>query len=214
MDNYLSLADPAAILGAAMSLHRESLKLSSIKPRVDLSECYNGGDEFMRQVMRVATGFELWSCKHVLFQELDYVWPYELEEQFGPACLSVMKGPGSLMDFDDRDCMRVAAKLRLPLRMDTGLRVAVDLTAPNPIKEATFAYFRIKTIRQSRVDGFTTAFTSDDDPFDERYGTPYYALYGVGNDGTLEHIADRATFSEVVSLAGKLAPNIAFHALP
>lgn len=216
MSNESPKADPAAVFGAAVSLWLAAKKRAATEPGINLSECYNGGDEFMRQVMRVATEFELWSCGHVAFEELDDVWPYRLEDEFGKACLSVMGGAGVLMRFNEQDCLRVAAKLRLPLKMGTGLPVAVDVTANNPVAGAAFRKFRIQTVRDSRDDDFIEAFTIDDDPFDEQWGSPYFGFYGIGDDDEplLEHIADRATYSDAVELARKLAPGIDFPAHP
>lgn len=202
--------DTAAILGAAVSLYAEAKRLAALEPRLNLSECYNGGDEFMRQVMRVATEFEQWSCMHVRFDAFEDVWPYQFEDQFGEACLSVMGGAGILTHFNQQDCLRVATRLRLPLKTDTGLPVAIDVTADNPAKGAGFQKFRIQTIRDSLHEDCTETFTPDDDPFDEEWGTPYFRLYGVETDGSLEHIANRVTYASVVKLAGKLAPGIDF----
>ncbi len=202
--------DPAAVFGAAVSLYQAVKEHAATTPKRNLSECYNGRDEFMRQVMRIATEFEMWSCQHVFFDELDDVWPYLLEDRFGEACVSVLGGPETLLDFDTRSCLRVAHKLRLPVRTDTGLPVAIDVTAENPVTDAAFSKFRIQTVRDSLVDDFVEPFTTDDEPFDDEYSAPYFGLYGIGNDDLLEHIADRATYSAAMELAGKLAPGIAF----
>jgi len=70
--------------------------------------------------------------------------------------------------------------------------------------------FRIQTVRNSTEDGDPTPYSFADDPFDESFGKPYFGLYGVLEDGTLEHIADRRTYSEALSLAKKLVPGIDF----
>lgn len=197
-----------------MSLYLEAKKRAAIEPGINLSECYEGGDEFMRQVMRIATEFELWSCQHVFFDELDDVWPYLLEGRFGEACVSVLGGPETLSDFDTRNCLRVAHKLRLPVRTDSGLPVAIDVTAANPAAGAAFRKFRIQTVRDSLEDDSAEAFTTDDEPFDEELGAPYFSLYGIGDDDLLEHIADRVTYSATVELACKLAPGIVFKTHP
>ncbi len=51
------------------------------------------------------------------------------------------------------------------------------------------------TVRDSRDDDFIEAFTVNDDPFDEEWGSPYFGFYGVEEDGLLELIADRSTYS-------------------
>ena len=214
MSDQSQQPDSAAVFGAAVSLWHAVKKHAATTPTLNLSECYNGGDEFMRQVMRIATEFELWSCQHVFFDELDDVWPYLLEGRFGEACVSVLGGPETLLDFDTRNCLRVAHKLRLPVRTDSGLPVAIDVTAENPAAGAAFRKFRFQTVRDSLEDDFVNAFTTDDEPFDDELGAPYFSLYGIGKDDLLEHIADRATYSAAVELVGKLAPGIAFKTHP
>lgn len=75
--------DPAAVFGGALSLRSACLKRADDDSQLNLSECYNGMDEFMRQMMHVATLFEDWSCAHVVFRELDDVWPYLMEDRGG-----------------------------------------------------------------------------------------------------------------------------------
>lgn len=108
-------SDPAAVFSAATSLWQECLKQAAVEPHVNLSDCYSGMDGLMREVMRIATLFEAWSCKHVIFEELNDVWPYMLEDRFGRECLSIFL-PDGLSEFDEHDCQRVAARLRLSFR--------------------------------------------------------------------------------------------------
>ena len=68
--------DPAAVLGCALSLREACLKNAETNPQLNLSDCYNGMDQFMREMMRVANLFEAWACAHVVFDELNDVWPY------------------------------------------------------------------------------------------------------------------------------------------
>ena len=107
--------DPAAVFAAAISLWQECHKQTVVDPEVNLSDCYSGMDGLMREIMRIATLFEAWSCKYVNFEKLNDVWPYLLEDRFGRECLSVFL-PDGLSDFDESDCRRVAARLRLSLR--------------------------------------------------------------------------------------------------
>lgn len=109
--------DSAAVFAAAMSLWHECHKQAdrSINPKVRLSESYDGHDGLMREVMRVATLFESWACTHINFDELNEVWPYLLEERFGRESLSIFL-PDGLAAFDESDCLRIAARLRLSLR--------------------------------------------------------------------------------------------------
>lgn len=200
--------DPAAVFACALSLHQACLKSAGANPQLNLSESYNGMDEFMREVMRVANLFEAWACSHIVFEELNEVWPYFMEEKFGNTCLEVML-PSGLTEFDDPDCLRVALRLRLPIRTDNKLRLPVDVRASNPIAGSEFREFRIQTVRDALNDGDVVPFTTDDDPFDEEFEVPYFALYGVGDDGLLEHVADRTTYAAALSLAQKLAPGVA-----
>ncbi len=228
-NEFAATPDLAPVFGAAVSLWHAVWKQAAIASRLNLSECYNGGDEFMRIVMRIATGFELWSCEHVCFEELNDVWPYLLEDRFGDACLSVLGGPEALLDFDARNCLRIALRLRLPIKLSEGLPVPVDVVASNPVQGSPFNAFRIRTVRKFAGDSVRGApirqggmreergepFTWADDPFDDRFGTAYLALYGVGGGGLLrEHIADRETYAEAVRLACCLAPGIEFPETP
>ena len=212
ISNDIEESDPAAVFGCALSLWHECKKLTTGTERLNLSECYNGGDEFMRVVMRVATRFEIWASLHIAFEELDDVWPYMMEDKFGAACVSAM-GAESLAHFDDNDCLRVAVLLGLPVKSAPGLPVPIDRVAPNPIAGSVFKFFRIQTVRDSLEDEITEPFTPDDEPFDENFGAPYFGIYGVDVDGVLEHIADRRTYAEATDLVQKLVPGIAFDAV-
>jgi hypothetical protein len=202
------LPDPAAVFASALALWQACQKRAG-EEKLNLSECYNGMDEFMRKLMRVANQFESWASLHINFDELNDVWPYLLEDKFGETCLAILS-PGALAQFDESDCLRVAMSLRLPVILDDKLPVPVDVTALNPVSGSLFREFRIQTVRDSIEDGDSNPYSVDDEPFDEEFGRPYFGLYGVGADGKLEHIADRKTYSEAVRLAEKLAPGVAF----
>jgi hypothetical protein len=107
--------DPAAVFAAAMSLWKECHRQSENEPQLNLSDCYSGIDGLMREIMRIAILFEVWSCEHVIFEELNDVWPYLLEDRFGQECLSFFL-PDGLSEFGIGDCQRVAARLRLRFR--------------------------------------------------------------------------------------------------
>ena len=205
--------DPAAVFACALSLREACLKNATANPQLNLSESYNGMDEFLREMMRVGNLFEAWACAHVVFDEVNDVWPYLMEDKFGDACLEFML-PSTMAKFDDTDCLRVALRLRLPIKADDKLRVPVDVRAPNPIGGSEFQEFRIQTVRHDLDKGDVAPFTTDDDPFDEEFGLPYFALYGVGDDGLLEHIADRDSYSDALNLAQKLAPGVALPLKP
>ena len=185
------------------------MRLSKAKERLNLSECYNGGDEFMRVVMCVGTQFETWASMHIAFDELNDVWPYMMEDKFGAACVTVV-GAECLAQFNNDDCLRVALQMRLPVKVSAGLHVPIDVTANNPVTGSTFHAFRIQTVRILHGEDTCEPFSFDDDPFDENFSEPHFALYGVGSGGLLEHIADRRTYADILTLACKLAPGIAF----
>jgi hypothetical protein len=201
--------DPAAVFASALSLWEECQKQANADTNLNFSGSYNGFDQFMREIMRVANDFEAWACAHVNFDEFNDVWPYLLQDRFGEQCLAVIL-PTGLAAFDDSDCLRVAMRLRLPIIYDDKLPLPVDLIAPNPHANSPFKKFRIQSVR-NHIDGEDISpYTWDDEPFDENFDIPYFALYGVGEDGLLEHIADRKTCAEAVSLARKIATGIDF----
>jgi hypothetical protein len=200
--------DSAAIFACALSLWRECMRRSRSGQRVNLIECYNGGDEFMRVVMRAGTKFEEWACAHIQFEALDECWPYLLKDRFGEACVA-LKDVTSLAEFGEKDCVSVALRLRLPIKLGKMHPSPVDVSASNPITESEFRQFRIQTIREF-CDGEIETFSAADDPFDDNFSAPFFGLYGVCHDGFLEHISDFNSYSSAVSMARKLAPGIQF----
>lgn len=204
-----ALPDPAAVFACAKSLHDACVERAELKPGLDLSEAYQGMDSFMRELMRVGEAFEKWACRHVVFDELDEVWPYLLDERFGATCLEIMEAD-ALAGFDADDCLRVAFKLRLPMRVDGSLPLPFCFEASNPIAGAEFQRLRIQTVRHAwDEEGGVAAFTEDDDPFDEDYSVPMCGIYGV-TEGGLEHLTDRKTYAEARALLAKLLPGIGF----
>jgi len=167
----------------------------------------------MREVMRVAGLFEGWAAHHISFEENDDVWPYLLEDKFGPACLEII-GVSGLVEFDRNDCLRVALRLQLPVRHDGCLPVPVLEEIDNPIANAAFRTLRIQTVRDHRRSCNIAPFTLDDEPFDREYTKPYFAFYGVFGSGKIEHIADRKTYVGAVDLARQLIPGLAFTPCP
>lgn len=180
---------------------------------MNLSECYNGIDQFMREVMRVANQFETWACLHVDFANLNDVWPYLLQDRFGEACLALVL-PSALAEFDDTDCLCVTIHLRLPILFDEALPLPINVTALNPISGSPFREFKIQTIRYSNDGEYSVPYSVDDDPYDEEFNSPNFVLFGIGERGLIEHIAERATYTEVVRLVRKLAPGVAFPDAP
>ncbi len=74
--------DSAAVFASALSLWQSCNKRVTSDQHLNLSECYNGMDQFMREIMRIANRFEAWACSHLVFDELNDVWPYLLEDKF------------------------------------------------------------------------------------------------------------------------------------
>lgn len=204
-----AISDPAAVFACALSLWQACQKLCEAEPNLNFSEAYNGIDQFMREIMRVATFFEEWSCEHIDFTRFSDAWPYMLEKKFGEACLTGTL-PTALASFDASDCLRVALHLQLPVALEGKLPVPVDVIASNPLAASPFKKLRIRTMRDAVDGSFSAPYTSAEDPFDEEYGPPYFGLYGIAEDGLDEHIADRRTFADAVSLAQKLSPGIEF----
>ncbi len=199
--------DPAAVFAMASSLWSACHERARCE-ELNLSEAYNGIDELMRVVMRIANQFEAWACAHVNFDETTDVWPYLLEDKFGATCIDAV-GLTALASFGDRDCLRVAMRLQLPVILDDQLPVPVDVSAPNPEPNSPFRMYRIQTVRDSD-DGDVVVYNFGSEPFDDEFSEPFFGLYGIYEDGIVEHIADRDTYLEALSLAKKIAPGIEF----
>jgi hypothetical protein len=113
--------------------------------------------------------------------------------------------PSALAQFNEEDCLRVAMRLGLPVRLDGRLPIPVYVTADNPVPGSPFRKFRIQTWRDTLEDGDAVPYVVGDEPFDENFGAPYFGVYGVFRDGTMEHIADRESYAAAVELLQKLA---------
>lgn len=200
--------DPAAVLACAMSLHDACVAFAKAAPSVNLNTAYHGGDEFLRQMMRVGSLFETWAGEHVVFEHLTDPWPYLLQDRFGPACLEVM-GAGQFGHFGEDDCLRVALGLRLPLRADGTLPVPVLVEAENPLHGAGFSRLRIQTWRKEvGEDGGICPYGEGDDPLDEEFGPPFSAVYGVRGDGRAEYLTDMVSYREAREWLVDLLPGI------
>ena len=163
----------------------------------------------MREVMRVGTLFETWSCRHIAFEELDDVWPYLIADQFGTAWLAVAD-IYSLADFNDDYCLRVAWELCLPIKPMSGTSLPVDVRAKNPNPISPFIELRIQTTKRS-MDGRRTAYNALSG---EEVVAPVYSLCGQLISGEVEHITDRISYKEIVALAQKLIPGTRFPSAP
>jgi hypothetical protein len=206
----IPIPDPAAVFACAKSLHDACLERENAESDLNLSESYQGIDSFMREVMRVSAMFEDWACRHVVFNELEEVWPYFLEARFGAAYLEMMKA-NMLTSFDADDCLRIAFRLRLPILVDGSLMVPLCIEAPHPLAGTAFHRLRIQTMWQELdEEGGMIPFIEEDDPFDENFATPLYRIYGVGADGLLEHISDCKTYASARRLLAMLLPGINF----
>jgi hypothetical protein len=215
-DSATNVPDPAAVFACALSLWQACQKRGEVE-KLNLSECFNGMDELMRETMRIANKFEAWACFHIDFEELNEVWPYLLQDKFGEICLIDIfpnELASALTSFGDSDCLRAALRMKLPIIFDDKLPIPVDITALNPVAGSPFKRYRIQTVRDAIEIEDTSPYVIGDDPFDSDFESPYFSLYGVGEDGLLEFIADRSSYSEAVKLARKLAPGIDFPDVP
>jgi hypothetical protein len=167
--------DPAAIFAGALSLWNACWQAVDHQPGLNLSEAYRGGDEFMRQLMRVASLFESWCADRIDFENLDDVWPYLLEERLGDACIEVM-GPECFVSFDEMDCLRVALHLKLPVKVLVGLAVPVNFAEDNTNAESPFCQLQIRTVRQFEPEGDVRQYGIGDEPDDPDYGAIVYGL--------------------------------------
>ena len=207
MNDPFDESDPAAVFGCALSLWNACNEAAHADSKLNLSDAYQGIDQFMREVMSTGGHFEAWACRHVAFDELEDVWPYLLEDKFGAACLKVLN-PSALAGFDDGDCLRIALQLELPVKVTTGLPVPVDIVVANPVLGSDFLAFRILTVRDDLEDHSSEVFKEGDEPFDEHFSAPYFGLYGVDRDGVEEHLADRSSYAEASDLCRRLFPGI------
>lgn len=210
--NEISSADPAAIFSCAVSL-RDAANVQSAASGLSLSDVYSGMDGFQRELMRVATLFETWATAHVAFDHLGEVWPYFLEDHFGEACVAVAD-LWALAEFNEMDCVRVAQHLQLPLYYDEGLMIPLLIHARNTVVGSAFTEFGIQTMRLLLDDGETMPFVAGDDPWDDAFEPPSFALYGVSHEGIKERITTFASYREAVALVMKLAPGIDFPERP
>ena len=201
-------ADPAAVFACAVSLRDACEECETTTPALNLSQAYNGYDQFQREVVRVGSMFEEWACHHVAFADCDAVWPYMLQERFGEACLEVL-GPEQLAVFDSDDCLRVAMELRLPLWVDVGIPVPFVVEVDHPVEGAGFGRLRIQTVRERLGDDPEfIPFVAGDDPFDEELGPARFSLYGIGHDGPHQYITDRRRYRDARGLLMALVPGI------
>lgn len=208
-----ALPDPAAVFGTALSLWKNCQAQAEKNSSLNLSEAYQGCDQLMREMMRIGYLFEEWACAHVAFEELEEVWPYLLEVQFGAACLKHC-GADSLAHFGQNECLLVAMALKLPVRANEGLRLPVDVRARNPITDSYFHELRIQTMRHHEEDHEWVPFLPGDEPFDPDFIALHFSLYGVDENGMSEHIADRSSYATAYELATKLTPGIALPISP
>lgn len=206
-------SDSAGVFAAAHSLWVAIFEETDHPRKTNLSEAYGGIDQLMREVMRVSTLFETWSCRHIAFEETSEVWPYFIADRFGAAWLSVADAY-SLGDFNKDDCLRVAWEMCLPIRQVAGIVLPVDVRATNPNPLSPFFELRIQTTRAPVDGGDVQPFTACDELFDEEFVSPAYSLYGHLVSGESEHIAERPTYEDLVTLTRKLIPEINFPSAP
>jgi hypothetical protein len=107
--------DPAAAFAVALSLHDRGTQEDSKEE--NMSEAYQGFDEFMRQCMNVGNAFETWCCQHVDWEQgIDDVWPYYLESHFAKELLNAGFELDGLATLGPKDFLKIAAYLKLPVK--------------------------------------------------------------------------------------------------
>lgn len=110
--------DPAAVFGIAASLDAWA---SGSKFKGNVSEAYEGADQFMREIMKTGTAFETWASANVDFTKLDDVWPYLLQDKFAAALEAARPGGVLILNhLTDADWPAVAAELKLTLKTEGG----------------------------------------------------------------------------------------------
>lgn len=226
MSDRTTKPDPAAILGIAISL-KEAGEAAAKLGSIDISDTFNGYDQFYRELMRIAELFEGWACKHVAFEELDGWWPYQLEEQFGAACLKRVELE-DLASFDEEDCPFIAMLLKLPLfytddpglpavafRQNQPSRLPLDLIAVNPVKGSEWKHWRIQTTWVPLIDQDTVEVMAyGDDPFDTEHMPVEISLYGIKADGLAEHVQDFDKYAQAVKFVRSVSPGVEFPSKP
>jgi len=205
-------ADPAAVFACAVSL-RDACEGKAAIHGINISATFHGGDQFWREVMRIAALFESWACENVAFDAMEDVWPYLLEQKFGAACLVHVNVDG-LTTFDVMDCPVVAMSTNLPLWYRDGFKLPLKLSAPNPVSGSSFVRWRIQTVRKLQEEDEMVPMVYGDDPHDAEYEPPLIALYGVDAGGLLQHIRDSESYTEARTLVAKLAPGVDFPLKP
>jgi hypothetical protein len=180
---------------------------------LDLGVGYNGWDQLMREVMRVATAFEDWACEHVAFEEFSEVWPYFLRDNFGKACVTEL-GAAGLGAFDKQDCLRVALRLDVPVWVASDLPMPFVLEMPNLDEGSEFVGLRVQSVRLDGDENEWIPFVLGDDPFDGEFESPQFAFYGVRADGRLDHIASRQTYTDLRQLLRNLFPRVEWPTAP
>ena len=136
---------------------------------------------------------------------MEDMWFYYLEERFGKACLEMMN-TRALASFDADDCLRVAFRLRLPIWENGELPIPINVVVDNSFAESAFKAFRIQTVRNLLAEPLVLPYTDSSDPFDENLGERYFGIYGIDEDGLLEHISDRGSYGLARELVLKLIP--------
>ncbi len=194
--------DPAAVFAIARSLWSA---LHAPDGETAPPDAAPTADERMRTVMDVAEAFETWACEHVIFDEVDDVWPYLLEDRFGDAFPRLF-GWEALDRFGPSHCLQLALLWNLPLRGTAARPLPVDVTIPHPMPGAAFSALRLQTIRIAADDRECEPWTADTFRDLAPGESIVFGLYGVSSDGRLEHIADRGSWEAAVELVRGLWP--------
>lgn len=129
------LADEFAV---ALSVHERWKE----EKELDISETFNGGDEFLRRCLSCAQKLVSWFDRYVDYPRLTDVWCYYLEDKAGDAFWELFN-PGLPEELKDDDCLSLALLLRAPIdtRAD---KAPIDITWEIPGRSG-YCFFRVVT---------------------------------------------------------------------
>jgi hypothetical protein len=171
------------------------------KQSYDISEIYNGADEFMRRCAHLGRLFEAWSCDHVDFNAMQDVWPYYLEDHVGPAVESMFWEQNCEIPvrWGEDELLSLATKLRLPVRIQNTPNCSMNVEwAAAPAQQGRYQRYQVRTVRHSE-DGWAMEHYTVEDA-QERHAADndhpvLFALYGsLESSGEWEFICEAPSY--------------------
>jgi hypothetical protein len=201
--------DKAAELGIAMGVYNHY----SYKSDLDISNEYNGADEFMRRCQHLGQVFEAWCCAHVNFSRMIEIWPYYAEDYIGPSVDKLLVERCVPASWSEEELLALAVLLHLPVRVRTTENVSFSMEweAQNWSSDEIKLY-QVRTVRHS-TDGKSVEHYTHEHvlarPVPPIWLTPnpvLFALYGAQDkeDTTWEFLFERQSYAELYSLVKRL----------